>query len=149
MFKSILFVCVGNICRSPMAQYWVCDQLQKKELSHIQVSSAGIRAVIASPVAQEVHDILTRFHIDSSQHRAQQLNKKIINQAELILTMETWQKQELSFAFPDSRGKIFTLGKWRGEEIQDPYQQSHAVFEKAFDLMRENWIIWQSKIWSL
>ena len=70
-----------------------------------------------------------------------------MTRAEIIFTMETWQKEELAFAFPNSRGKIFTLGRWRDEEIIDPYRKEQAVFETVFESIKENWIMWQYKLW--
>ncbi len=148
MFKSILFVCIGNICRSPLAEYWARDQLKKKGLDAIQVSSAGIHAMRESPIAKESQLILDQFQIDASPHVARQINQEIIDASEVIFTMESWHKDELSIAFPNSRGKIFTLGKWQDEEIVDPYRQEHAVFEMVFELIKENWGLWQSKLWN-
>lgn len=141
-------MCVGNICRSPLAEYWARDQLKKKGLDVIQVSSAGIYAMRESPIAKESQEILNQFNIDSSKHIARQIDRKIIDEASIIFTMESWQKNELTIAFPNSRGKIFTLGKWQDEEITDPYRQAFTEFEKVFELIQENWGIWQSKLWN-
>lgn len=148
MFKNILFICVGNICRSPTAEYWARDQLQNKGLSNIQISSAGIHAMVDHLIAKEAMTILNQLNIDASQHRARQVDKKIIDAAEIIFTMENWQKNELSFAFQESRGKIFTLGKWTNEDITDPYRQEQIVFERVFELIKESWGLWQSKLWN-
>lgn len=148
MFKNILFVCVGNICRSPTAAYWARDQLQKKRLTNITVSSAGIHAMRDYAMEKEAQDILKQFDIDASAHRARQIEKKIIDAAEIIFTMETSQKEELAIAFPESRGKIFILGKWKNEEIRDPYRQQLIVFEQVFESIQDNWGLWQSKLWN-
>ncbi len=148
MFKSILFVCIGNICRSPLAEYWAIDQLKKKGLEDIQVSSAGLHAMRGSPIAKESQTILNQLAIDASPHIARQIDQKIIDAAEIIFTMESRHKEELTIAFPNSRGKIFTLGKWNDEEIADPYRQEFAVFETVFELIKENWGIWQNKLWN-
>lgn len=148
MFKTILFICVGNICRSPAAEYWARAELQKKFFKDIQVSSAGLSAMSVCPIAPEMRVILNRFKIDASAHRARQVDEKIITQSEIIFTMESWQKEKLSFVFPNCRGKIFCLGKWRNEEITDPYHQTQNVFETVFELIKTNWDIWQKKLWN-
>ena len=61
--------------------------------------------------------------------------------------METWQKKELLIAFPSSHGKIFCLGKWRDEEIIDPYRQGAEIFEQVFESIKNNWDAWQKKLW--
>lgn len=147
MFKNIMFVCVGNICRSPAAEYWAKDQLIKAGMNDCTVFSAGLQAVQSAPIASEMQLILNRFHIDASPHHAKQIDKHDVNRAEIIFTMESWQRDELSFAFPNSRGKIFTLGKWGNEEIIDPYRKDQSVFETVFESIKENWGKWQSKLW--
>ena len=148
MFKKILFVCVGNICRSPAAEYWAREQLKKKGFTEIQVSSAGIHAMQSDPIAPEMQIILNQFQIDASKHVAKQIDANDVTSAEIIFTMETWQKEKLSFAFPNGRGKIFTLGKWQDEEIIDPYRKEQPVFETVFESIKENWGMWQNKLWN-
>lgn len=147
MFKKIVFVCVGNICRSPAAEYWARDQLHKAGFQDIQVSSAGLGAMRSSPIAPEMKTILDRYQIDSSAHIARQIEKNIVNDADIIFTMETWQKEELSVAFSSCRGKIFCLGKWTNEEVIDPYRKENAVFNSVFESIKKNWEIWQNKLW--
>ncbi|MCX7121801.1 MAG: low molecular weight phosphotyrosine protein phosphatase [Gammaproteobacteria bacterium] len=147
MFKNILFVCVGNICRSPAAEYWARAQLQKSGFKDIQIASAGLHAVQSAPIAKEMQTILDRFKIDAGQHRGKQIDANDIARAEIIFTMETWQQQELLLAFPSGRGKIFSLGKWSDEEIADPYRKDQAMFEHVFELIQKNWNSWQNKLW--
>ena len=148
MFKKILFVCVGNICRSPAAEYWAKSQFQKTKRSDIQISSAGLSAMVASPIAEKMKIILDKFNIDSSAHRAKQVDKNSIENSDIIFVMESWQKQELSFAFPNSRGKIFSLGKWNDEEIVDPYRKDQSAFDHVFNMIQTNWEVWQKKLWN-
>lgn len=146
MFERILFVCVGNICRSPMAEYWSRHQLQAQGET-VQIASAGLGALKNAPIAPEVKLILDRFSIDTSEHRGKQINSTLVSDADIIFTMEAWQKRELSLAFPSARGKIFAFGKWREEDIADPYRKDQDVFEITFELIKAHWAIWQSKLW--
>src|SRR3990167_1300388 len=145
MFKNILFVCVGNICRSPVGEYWTRTQLQKFGLNDIQVSSAGLSAMSTWPIAPEMKLILDRYQIDSTTHSAKQIDSHDVARAEIIFTMESWQQKELSLVFPSGRGKIFCFGKWRDEEIIDPYKKDQVVFESVFESIKNNWEIWQNK----
>lgn len=147
MFENILFVCVGNICRSPVSEYWVRDQLIKKGFTEVQVSSAGIHAMQSYPIAPEMQIILNQFQIDASRHSAKQIDANDVVRADIVFTMETWQKEELAFAFPNSRGKIFTLGKLSSEEIIDPYRKEQVIFETVFESIKKNWELWQNKLW--
>lgn len=147
MFKNILFVCVGNICRSPTAEYWARHELQKMGMWECNISSAGIGALEHSSIAPEAKIILDRYKIDTSAHRAKQIRNKDVAGAEIILTMEDWQTEKLSLAFPHGRGKIFCLGKWAGVEIGDPYRKDQNFFEKTFDAIKDNWTEWQIRLW--
>jgi protein-tyrosine phosphatase len=69
--------------------------------------------------------------IDISAHRARQLTPELIHGADLILVMETGHKKAIEAEDATARGKVFRLGEWRDTEIEDPYQQSKAVFAKA------------------
>ena len=146
MFDRLLFICVGNICRSPMAEYWSKYQLQSFVPSVI-VKSAGLGALKNFPVAPEVKLILDRYHIDTSMHRSQKINAVLVGEADIIFVMETWQARELSLAFPSVRGKIFLFGKWLKEEIQDPYRKEQLIFEQTFELIKLNWNEWQKRLW--
>lgn len=148
MFKKILFVCVGNICRSPAAEYWARAQFQKKNLTDIEISSAGLHAMVSKPIAPEMKLILDHLEVDASPHQAKQVDEKCVANSEIIFVMENWQKQELSFAFPSSRGKIFSLGKWNDEEIEDPYRKDQVAFDHTFGVIQKNWELWQKKLWN-
>ena len=145
MFKNILIVCVGNICRSPMAEAFFRSQLLQVK-PEIQISSAGIQAVINRPAVFEVHNLMQKQGIDISNHRARQLTEEIVLDSNLILVMEKFHKKEIEIAFPFSYGKVFLLGKWSGFEIPDPYEQSFEAFEECFDLIQRAWADWKTRI---
>lgn len=148
MFKNILFVCVGNICRSPTAEYLAKNIFQQFDKS-VTVKSAGLAAVVGAPIVENAKIILDQHKIDSSAHRAQQLSADLIRESDIIFTMEEWQINEVSFSFSAAHGKIFSLGKWRNEEISDPYRKSFEIFEKTFSLIELNWALWLQKLWKI
>jgi len=87
MINQILVVCIGNICRSPMA-----EGLLKRDLPKIKVSSAGLDALVgygADPIAVE---IMAEQGIDIQSHRARMLTDNLVRQSELILVMDNAQK---------------------------------------------------------
>jgi protein-tyrosine phosphatase len=93
MFNNILIVCVGNICRSPMAEY-LLQQMIKKHGMDIRVSSAGLGALVGQGVDEHAIDIMREHGVDGAAHRARQLDNDMVKQSELILVMEHWQKNE-------------------------------------------------------
>lgn len=83
--KKIIFVCYGNICRSPMAEYLFKDMVGNK----YDISSAATSTEeIGSPVHYGTRAILRERNIDCSSHSAHQLTKKECDRADYIIGME-------------------------------------------------------------
>jgi protein-tyrosine phosphatase len=128
--NNILVVCVGNICRSPVA-----EGLFKARLPGRKVWSAGISAMVghgADPLAVE---IARHQGIDISAHRAQQLTGWMCTHAELVLVMEAEHKRQLEHQYPLARGKIRRLGDFGpqgGFDVDDPYHRGRAAFEASY-----------------
>lgn len=139
--KHILTVCVGNICRSPLAQ-----ALVKQQLPDHEVSSAGLSALVGEPADPIVVQLAAAHGIDLEAHRAQQVAEWMCRQADLILVMEQGHKARLERRFPQVRGKVFRLGHFRGIDIADPYQHSAEAFNDAWYSIREGASDWVPRI---
>src|SRR5690554_1830779 len=85
MFNRILMVCVGNICRSPTAEYLLRHKLPG---SATQVKSAGLGALAGKPADPTAQAILEEQGVDMSAHVARQISTGMANDADLILVME-------------------------------------------------------------
>jgi len=129
MIKNILVVCVGNICRSPMAEALLRHALRGQE--EITVESAGLGAMVGHSASEHAVDLLAERGVDISSHRARQLTPEMVGIADLVLVMESRHKKSLGTADGAVRGKVFRLGEWRDTEIKDPYRQSRAVYEEV------------------
>ena len=123
-FDHILVVCVGNICRSPIAA-----ALLKAQYPDKHIDSAGVSAVVGSRVDAKAQAVMSVYNIDMSEHVAKQINESLITKADLILTMSTGQTKWLEECWPHCRGKTFRIGHWLDKDIADPYQHEQAVFE--------------------
>ena len=143
--KSLLMVCQGNICRSPMAEGFFSHELKKRNIP-ITVSSAGLNAVVDFPPETYASTVMSHHGIDISKHRARQITATIIQQSDLILVMTLNQRNALIQNFFQAKGKTYLLGHWRGFEINDPLQLSSAVFENVFQQITLAWQDWESRI---
>ena len=135
--SKFLFVCIGNICRSPAAEGFLSAYFQKKLLS-AEVASAGIRAMVGAapvPIGQKI--MQENYQINISDHRAQQLTEEMIRYNDLIFVMDDEQTAYLKKVAPFASGKIHKLGKWRNTDIADPYLQSDSVFESCYALIQD------------
>lgn len=127
--QNILTVCVGNICRSPVA-----EALLKKRLPGRKVWSAGLHAMVGHPADPTACEIAVRQGLNLPRHRAQQITGWMCAQADLVLVMEASHQQELARRYPTARGKIRRLGAFGPHgafDIADPYRQPRAAFEAA------------------
>ncbi len=144
MFNSILVVCAGNICRSPTGEYLLKDKLKDNAVnSQVNVSSAGLTALVAKGAEATASSIALSNNIDMSAHKGRQLSSALIAENDLILVMEERHLSDLLGQYPQARGKTFLLGKWIDDtEIPDPYRQSHEAFEHVYNLIDKACSAW-------
>jgi protein-tyrosine phosphatase len=139
--KNILTVCVGNICRSPVA-----EAMLKNCLPGCNIWSAGLNAVVGHGAETTTSEIAQNYGLDLSDHRAQQVAGWMCSHADLVLVMQTHHQQELEQLYPTARGKIRRLGEFGPQgafEISDPYRQPRAAFEAthaAIALGVDEWV---------
>ncbi|WP_352258309.1 low molecular weight protein-tyrosine-phosphatase [Psychrobacter sp. TB55-MNA-CIBAN-0194] len=142
-FDSILFVCVGNICRSPMAAAILTERYPDKH-----VDSAGLSALVGHFADIKAIELMTIDDIDISSHIAKPISEALVSHADLILTMTTSQTKWIENRWPHCRGRIFRIGHWIDKDIVDPYQQDKSVFETSrqdIDDSLEQWAIKMSQ----
>lgn len=146
MFENILVVCIGNICRSPVAEALLKDALINKVKKDYKISSAGLGALVGHQPDKVVCELMLEKGIDISGYRATQLDQAMILKSDLILVMETGHKELIEHKEPSAKGKVFKLGEWGGFEIVDPYQQERKVFEEVVQLIEKGVKDWVNKI---
>lgn len=132
MIENILVICIGNICRSPIA-----EGLLKRALPEKAVRSAGIGALIGYPADPFSIQLMQEQGIDISAHRAQSLVTSMVSEADIILTMDQDQKRFIEQKYSTSKGKVFRLGEFGKYDIPDPYQQDLAVFRQTYSLIAQ------------
>lgn len=134
MFTRILTVCVGNICRSPMAEALLAHRLAGRGVV-ATVESAGIAALSGRPADPTAQALMGERGLDISGHRARQLTPELIRAFELVLVMEADQQKAIESMLPSARGRVHRIGRFGGFDVPDPYRQDRAAFERALALI--------------
>lgn len=143
--RVVVFVCTFNLCRSVSAQYFLGKFLLergKKLSDSIEVTSRGIVSKEMSALLKEkgipepgfgqscrrqILDIAAKHGIDVSEHKSKRLSGELAARADLIITMESFQKKEVLALYPDNDRKVFTFREFF--EISGP-----TIVEDSFSL---------------
>lgn len=103
--SSILVVCTGNICRSPVGEAVLKSQLPEE----VTVTSAGTHAPEGRPAAPETYAFVARELSTELEHVAQQLTKQHAEASDLIITMTTGHRAWVARTAPRAVRRTFTL----------------------------------------
>ncbi len=136
--RIALFVCTGNICRSPMAEHMLRDVLG--EDSEWTIRSAGVSAGNGLAATREAVDVMREEGIDLSSHRSCPTDRALVEAAELILVMTAGHRDQLLARFPDIREKLFLLKSFAPggtqEDIGDPIGLPLSGYRRTRDEIR-------------
>ena len=128
MIQHVLFVCTGNICRSPLAASLLARALKDRGVE-VAVSSAGTGAWDGAPASEGAYLVGLERGLDLSGHRARLLTRELVDEADLILTMARHHRARVDEL--GGEGKVFVLGEYAGkgdDEVSDPFGGDLAVY---------------------
>lgn len=141
---NILVVCTGNICRSPLG-----ESLLRNELSRlpVQISSAGTHAMVGQPMPAQAQEFANAFGLsDTVLHQAQQLTVEMLKDSDLILAMDRGHRREIVEMLPRASRYTFTLREFArlADEVssddltmrsgRSPLELIRGVFESVAQL---------------
>lgn len=141
--QRVLFVCYGNTCRSPMAEGLLRRMINERcpeFTGSIIVESAGMGAWEGDRASEKAVQVMQEIGVDLSGHRARRVNKDMISQADLIITVERHHCQELVEKYNEHRARITTLAELAGLEyrdISDPFGKDVEAYRKCRDELQE------------
>lgn len=136
--RSILFVCSGNRCRSPMAAAFATDLLARRAGSRpedllesgYRVGSAGTACLRGSPPTAEAQAAALRYGCDLSSHRSRPLTPSLIEQADEIYVMTAEHRASILAYAADAAERVRLLDR-AGRDVPDPYGQGPAEYERV------------------
>ncbi|MBI3292403.1 MAG: low molecular weight protein arginine phosphatase [Elusimicrobia bacterium] len=106
---NLLFVCTGNTCRSPMAEYLFKKMLREAHREDVQVRSCGVAASPLMQIPDPVVRLMKAEGVDISRHRSQPLTVEEVHRADVILAMDQSHRAVIEALYPEAQSKTFLL----------------------------------------
>ncbi|NCF68708.1 MAG: low molecular weight protein arginine phosphatase [Chloroflexi bacterium] len=128
----ILIICTANICRSPVAEALIRDRLQKRGLDDWTVSSAGTWAQIRGGAAENSVLVMAQQGLDISDHQSRMVEESHLEQADLVLCMESGHAEALRTEFSKYAYKVYLLTAMVGQaySVHDPIGEPLTAYER-------------------
>lgn len=133
----VLFVCHGNICRSPYAEHALIRDLSAADREGWTADSAGfVLPGRASP--PEARAVAARRGLDLEAHRSRLLTRELVGASDLVYVMSAAQRRSLLDLYGGDATRVWILGDLDPEPIarrtiRDPNEQPESVFEEVYD----------------
>ncbi|MFH1686067.1 MAG: low molecular weight protein arginine phosphatase [bacterium] len=134
---TILFVCTGNTCRSPMAEGALRMLLDKERPGRAEVISAGIAAGEGFPATFYAQEAALVWDVDISGHQSQPLTSRLVGRADLIFAMSPRHHRQVLRLDPDAADRTFLFKSFPdnspdGDGVEDPIGQPLDRYNQAF-----------------
>lgn len=138
MGPTVLFVCTGNLCRSPMAAGFFRQRLEEEGLDgQFTVRSAGTWAAEGEPASPNTLHAMADYGIDLGAHQAHLLTPHDVQEADVVVVMEQDHADAILRQIPEAQAKVHLLTELAGAEgdVLDPYGMDiHSYRETAGEI---------------
>lgn len=139
--RSFLFVCFGNIIRSPMCEAFMRQELTAFPQVQVAVTSAGLNATPGKQAHPWALAAAQQFGVSLEGHRARLLTAEMVNQADIVFAMDYQNQVELFCRYPSAREKVCMLSAYAGidyrsVEIRDPFYGNEEETRRCYSILQ-------------
>lgn len=106
---EILFVCTGNLCRSPMAEGLLRSHLERRDVDGVTVVSSGTWGLDGEPPTRPAVAVMNDRGISIGSHRARSLERSDLERADLVIAMTSVHRREIEERVPEAGPKVLLL----------------------------------------
>lgn len=131
---NVLFVCTGNVCRSPMAAGLLNAKAQRAgDGERMFAASVGTWALENQPAAAHAITVMAKRGIDISSHRGRMVSRKLLEDADVVIVMTRSHRDALAAEFPAERHKIHLMSELKDRvfDVGDPYGAEISEYDKC------------------
>lgn len=141
---SLLLVCTGNLCRSPMAAALFATRARAHGYP-LRVTSAGLATPVGQRPPPAVIALMDSRGLDLSRHQARQLTGALAEQHDLVLVMDSGQQRFVERSWRALKGRVCRLGAWRDEDILDPYGLTEYEYAACLSCIEQCVADWEQR----
>ncbi len=142
--KKIVFVCTGNTCRSPMAEYLLKRALKARKLRGFKVCSAGIGAKKGTPMNEKSAQVLEEHGIKLGKFSSAPITEKLLKEAFIFVCMTERHKDFLmdmrwdvlrKAGEEDIQNNVYSFYEVAGYDIPDPYGFGIEEYRQVYEML--------------
>jgi len=145
---QVLFVCSGNICRSPMAHHLFAKLLNDRSVTHIQAASCGTYKIGGQPSMENTLAVLHKYGADGDTYRSTAMHYYHLTQSHLIIAMEPLHVdmiREEAGDDPEIMKKVFVITEFHPDPVQRNAAGIYDFYLAPLDTYQEL----GAEIWSM
>ncbi|MDX8394119.1 MAG: hypothetical protein R8K21_05985 [Mariprofundales bacterium] len=149
--SPIMMICMGNVCRSPFAEYYMNNLLEKAGKSS-DCFSRGLLNIESQPASKQGVEVAKKtFDINMKAHRSHFITDEDLKRAQLILVMTNEQRLQIGRETPTALGKTmlishFSTGANHQRDIDDPIGQDSSYYSAIYKQIAHGLDAWAQKL---